>query len=126
MTLTAPGTRMQLAKEGYVVVRDVFDPSTDFAAIHAEWVAVTDADEENGCMQVVPRSHLQDLRFHPVGQPSGRPHFPSFLARSREHPELVFRDPAAWASLWYEARGALSRGDVPAFTRWHADAPFCA
>ncbi len=40
--------------------------------------------------------------------------------------ERVLRDPAVWAEMWYEARDALSRGEVPAFTRWHADAPFCA
>jgi phytanoyl-CoA hydroxylase len=159
-------------------------PEADSSTILSCWVAVTDADEENGCMQVVPRSHRQDLydhcptepqtgipehllaldeavtlpmragsvlffgqsllhgsldnlsddrvrismdlRYQPAGQPSGRPHFPSFLARSRAHPERVLRDPAAWAAMWFEARDALSRGESPVFTRWHADAPFCA
>ena len=159
-------------------------PEADSSTILSCWVAVTDADEENGCMQVVPGSHRHDLydhcptepqtgipehlltlddavalpmragsvlffgqnlvhgsldntsedrvrismdlRYQPAGQPSGRPHFPSFLARSRAHPEQVLRDPAVWADMWYEARDALSRGEIPAFTRWHADAPFCA
>jgi len=159
-------------------------PEADDATVLSCWVAVTDADEENGCMQVVPGSHREDLidhcpgepqtgipehllaldgavtlpmragsvlffgqrlihgsldnvsedrvrismdlRYQPAGQPSGRPHFPSFLARSRAHPERVLRDPAVWAAMWYEARDALSRGEIPAFTRWHADAPFCA
>ena len=159
-------------------------PEADSSTILSCWVAVTDADEENGCMQVVPRSHRQglydhcptepasgipehlltlddaltlpmragsvllfqqnlihgsldnvsenrvrismDLRYQPAGQPSGRPHFPSFLARSRAHPERVLRDPVVWAEMWYEARDVLSRGEIPAFTRWHADAPFCA
>ena len=159
-------------------------PEADTATVLSCWVAVTDADEENGCMQVVPGSHRNellnhcpgepqtgipehllsldgavplpmragsvlffgqrlihgsldnvsedrvrismDLRYQPVGQPSGRPHFPSFIARSRAHPEQVLHDPAVWAAMWYEARDALSRGEIPAFTRWHADAPFCA
>lgn len=159
-------------------------PEADSSTILSCWVAVTDADEENGCMQVVPGSHRHDLynhcptepqtgipehllslddavalpmragsvlffgqnlvhgsldntsedrvrismdlRYQPAGQPSGRPHFPSFLARSQEHPEQVLRDPSVWAEMWYEARDALSRGEIPAFTRWHADAPFCA
>ena len=159
-------------------------PEADTSTILSCWVAVTDADEENGCMQVVPGSHRSDLydhcpsepqtgipdqllslegavslpmragsvllfgqnllhgslentshdrvrismdlRYQPAGQPSGRPHFPSFLARSRAHPERVLRDPAEWAELWYAARAALSRGEIPVFNRWHADAPFCA
>ena len=159
-------------------------PEADSSTILSCWVAVTDADEENGCMQVLPGSHRlplydhcptepqtgipehlltlddavalpmragsvlffgqnlvhgsldntsensvrisMDLRYQPAGQPSGRPHFPSFLARSEAHPERVLRDPAVWAEMWYEARDALSRGEIPAFTRWHADAPFCA
>ncbi len=159
-------------------------PEADTSTILSCWVAVTDADEENGCMQVVPRSHRQDLhdhcpsepqtgipehllavddavtlpmragsvlffgqnlihgsldntsadrvristdlRYQPLGQPSGRPHFPSFVARSRARPELVLRDPAIWAGMWHEARDALSRGEAPVFTRWHGDAPFCA
>lgn len=159
-------------------------PEADRSTILSCWVAMTDADEENGCMQVVPGSHRQDLydhcptepqtgipehlltlddamplpmragsvlffgqnlihgsrdnvsedrirismdlRYQPLGQPSGRPHFPSFVARSVAHPDLVLRDPGVWAEMWYEARDALSRGEIPAFTRWHADAPFCA
>ena len=136
-------------------------PEADSSTILSCWVAITDADEENGCMQVVPRSHRQglydhcpkepasgipehlltlddaislpmragsvlffgqelihgsldnvsesrvrismDLRYQPAGQPSGRPQFPSFLARSRAHPERVLRDPVAWAEMWHEA-----------------------
>jgi ectoine hydroxylase-related dioxygenase (phytanoyl-CoA dioxygenase family) len=159
-------------------------PEADSSTILSCWVAFTDTDEENGCMQVVPGSHRRDLydhcptepqtgipehllaldgavtlpmragsvlffgqnllhgsldnvshdrvrismdlRYQPAGQPSGRPQFPSFLARSRAYPEQVLHDPAVWAEMWFEARDALSRGAVPAFTRWHADAPFCA
>lgn len=156
----------------------------DEATILSCWVAVTDSDESNGCMRVVPRSHLQhlhdhcpgdpqmgipekllslddavvlpmpagsalffgqrlihgsldntsddrvrismDLRYQPAGEPSGRPDFPSFLARSREHPELVLRDPQRWAEMWFEARARLAAHALPKFNRWDADSPVCA
>ena len=37
-----------------------------------------------------------DLRYHPVGQPTGRPMFPGFVARSRQHPETELPDHVAW------------------------------
>jgi hypothetical protein len=40
-----------------------------------------------------------DLRYNVVGVPSGRPPFPSFVARSRQHPEHIRADPARWAQL---------------------------
>ena len=156
----------------------------DEATILSCWVAVTDADERNGCMRVVPRSHRQhlhdhcpgdpqmgipekllslddavvlpmpagsclffgqrlihgsldnstddqvrismDLRYQPAGEPSGRPDFPSFLARSREHPELVLRDPQRWAEMWFEARARLAQQALLKFNRWDADSPVCA
>ena len=128
------------------------------------WAAMTDADEESGCLIYEQRSHHEglgfhcpaetarypvaipdewidqsraiavpvkrgdvlihlpltkhgslentsnrirwsfDLRYHPVGQPTGRPMFPGFVARSREHPESELHDPAAWKALWESAR----------------------
>ena len=67
-----------------------------------------------------------DLRYQPVGQATGRPHFPGFLARSAAHPETVLRDPAAWAESWYEARRRLSDRDNLAFNRWRAGEGVCA
>ncbi len=33
-----------------------------------------------------------DLRYNPIGQPSGRPAFPGFVARSRRAPEAELTD----------------------------------
>lgn len=67
-----------------------------------------------------------DLRYQPTGQPTGRPAFPGFVARSAAHPESVLRDPAAWARIWCEARARLAEQENPAYNRWSADAPVCA
>ena len=133
------------------------------------WVAVTDADTENGCLVSIAESHLEgslpheageiarepsvppplirgrkgtllplkrggiilfhrynihgsmpnrsnrlrwsvDIRYHPVGQPSGRPAFPGFIARSRRQPELELHDASAWRQLWIDARERIVRG----------------
>lgn len=67
-----------------------------------------------------------DLRYNPIGQPSGRPAFPGFVARSRRAPETELSDAAEWARAWESARDQLARsGDRP-FNRWSADAPACA
>jgi phytanoyl-CoA hydroxylase len=67
-----------------------------------------------------------DLRYNPIGQPSGRPAFPGFVARSPSAPETELTDAAEWASMWEAARTALAvAGDRP-FNRWSADAPVCA
>ncbi len=158
-------------------------PEADEATILTVWLALTDATLENGCMQVMPRSHRGglkdhcpvdqlripdslltleqakpllmkagsallmnqqtihsacdnvskdqvrisfDLRYQPVGQPTGRPSFPGFVARSRAHPETVLQDPAAWAKLWLDTRERLARRDDPSYNRWSADAAVCA
>ena len=67
-----------------------------------------------------------DLRYQPVGQATGRPHFPGFVARSATHPETVLRDPAAWAESWYETRRLLSGRDNLGFNRWRAGEGVCA
>ena len=68
-----------------------------------------------------------DLRYQPIGQPTGRPWFPGFVARSRAHPETEQHDPKAWAESWRSARRALAqgRGEV-AFNRWKQGDPKCA
>lgn len=152
------------------------------------WAAMTDADEENGCLIYEQRSHHEglgfhcpanagnsryrvsipdewidqsraipvpaqrgdvlihlpltkhgsltntsnrirwsfDLRYHPVGQPTGRPMFPGFVARSREHPETELHDPVAWAASWEAARRRILSGPMPDIHRWNTDAAVCA
>ena len=70
-----------------------------------------------------------DLRYNPIGQPSGRPWFPSFVARSRQHPERVLTDPQAWAQLWLDTRRRLAGippEEWPKFNRWDKDSELCA
>jgi phytanoyl-CoA hydroxylase len=68
-----------------------------------------------------------DLRYHPVGQPSGRDAFPGFVARSRSAPGTEQRDAAQWAQSWLNARERLAH-EPPAvpLNRWDGNAPACA
>ena len=61
-----------------------------------------------------------DLRYHPVGQPSGRPAFPGFVARSRANPESELKDPILWKQMWDDARDKIIRGEYkgPIFKDW--------
>ena len=153
--------------------------STDMITV---WIAISDATEENGCLQVVPQdksagllphcsktqtaiadgfidltkakplpvrsggivifhpltahssldNHSDafrwsfDIRFNKTGQPTGRSHFPDFVARSRQHPERELQDWQAWRSLWETARAELSGAAHIPIHRWTSDAPFCA
>jgi hypothetical protein len=67
-----------------------------------------------------------DLRYHPIGQPTGRPMFPGFIARSRQHPETELPDHVAWAELWENARREILHGPMPSVHRWNTDAAVCA
>ena len=67
-----------------------------------------------------------DLRYQPVGQPTGRASFPGFVARSRSRPETALRDPYAWNEMWREARNQLADQPDPNYNRWDADDPACA
>ncbi len=68
-----------------------------------------------------------DLRYQPIGQPTGRPAFApaGFIARSAAHPETELHDPAVWAENWYRTRAALADHDH-AFNRWKAGENGCA
>lgn len=154
-------------------------PEADQTNLLTVWLPVLDATVENGCLCVIPRSHLQglvthceggtipeklrpgvpvpvpirrggvlflhrrtmhaslsnlsegvrwsfDLRYNPIGQPTGRPQFPGFVARSRRNPESALRDWRAWADLWYAARARLSRTGLGKLRRWTGEEPACA
>ena len=159
-------------------------PEADRATILTVWFPLNDATVDNGCLQVIPRSHRNDLiahcptekgvaipesllpaargvplpmrpgsvllmtqrtvhssldnltenevrlsfdlRYQPIGQPTGRPAFPGFVARSAAQPTSVLRDPAAWARLWHEARARLAAQENPTFNRWKAGVGACA
>lgn len=69
-----------------------------------------------------------DLRYQPTSQPTGRPAFPGFVARSRSDPASELRDPVEWARRWNEARERIVNGQyagrVFEDTRWN-DAAVC-
>jgi ectoine hydroxylase-related dioxygenase (phytanoyl-CoA dioxygenase family) len=67
-----------------------------------------------------------DIRYNVTGEPTGRSHFPDFVARSRAHPETELRDWRKWKAMWEAARAELSgQAHIP-IHRWKSDAPFCA
>ena len=69
-----------------------------------------------------------DLRYNPIGQPSGRPAFPGFVARSRANPASELTDAQVWADNWEKARQVIVSGGwhdrVFEDTRWN-DAAAC-
>ena len=67
-----------------------------------------------------------DIRFNRTGEPTGRAHFPDFIARSRSQPETELSDWRDWRSLWEDARLRLSGEQHIPIHRWTSDAPFCA
>ena len=68
-----------------------------------------------------------DLRYNPVGQPTGRAWLPGFVARSRSHPETELKDPVKWAKLWLETRDRLAAGEgINPSSRWDSNHPLCA
>ena len=164
-------------------------PEADESNILTCWVAITDADESNGCLYVFPGTELKglvdhcpadsavmqgqlgipsrllpatgsvplpmtagsvlffnsrlvhgsydnyttdnvrislDLRYQPTGQPTGRPMFPSFVARSRRSPASVLCSAAEWKEMWEQARSRLAGDGSLRFNRWSRDAPVCA
>lgn len=67
-----------------------------------------------------------DIRYNVTGQPTGRAHFPDFIARSRARPETEFRDWRAWRQMWLDARADLSGQPHIPIHRWSGDSPVCA
>ncbi len=158
-------------------------PEADETKMLTCWVAVSEATPENGCLQVLPKSHREgialhctvtnqlgipesmiereqakpvplnpggvlffhpmckhgsldnnsdafrwsfDLRYNPIGEATGRPHFPGFIAQSRENPESALDDHREWAKLWHDARARLADVEEIKHNRWDKDDPLCA
>jgi len=156
--------------------------SADQTKMVTVWIAVTNATRLNGCLQVQPKRHRDDLLphcekaqigipnqfigghrsvplpvksggvviFHPkaphaslvnrtdgfrwsfdirynvTGQPTGRDHFPSFVARSRADPARELTDAGAWRAMWQAARARLAAQPHVPLYRWDFNAPYCA
>lgn len=67
-----------------------------------------------------------DLRFNKTGQPTGRAHFPDFVARSKARPETELRDWRGYKTMWENARARLANAPHIDIHRWKSDAPYCA
>ena len=67
-----------------------------------------------------------DLRYNPIGEPTGRDAFPGFVARSKKNPSSELHDPVAWAKSWIKARHNLSIGEEQSYNRWDSNDPSCA
>lgn len=68
-----------------------------------------------------------DLRYHVTGQPSGRSHFPEFVARSRANPDTELKDWRVWKQLWEDTRHRVVRAEhIEQHGRWDSTAPYCA
>ena len=67
-----------------------------------------------------------DLRYQPIGLPTGRDEFPSLTVRSRKNPAQV-QNYEAWRAEWYAARERLAAQRERERThRWDGAAPVCA
>ena len=51
-----------------------------------------------------------DLRWNPVGQPTGRPAFPGFVARSKTDPASELTDAKQWKQNWADAKQRIVSG----------------
>ena len=67
-----------------------------------------------------------DLRYSITGQPTGRPQFPAFVARSHRDPGSVLTSADDWRALWEDARARLAGAPDAGLHRWSAGSPLCA
>lgn len=67
-----------------------------------------------------------DLRYNVTGQPTGREHFPVFVARSRSNPASVLTDWQEWRDMWESTRATLAANPHVDQHRWPSDGPYCA
>jgi len=67
-----------------------------------------------------------DLRYNVTGQPTGRSHFPEFVARSRRSPDSELRDWRTWKEMWEETRRRLAKTPHIPQHRWDSSSPYCA
>jgi hypothetical protein len=67
-----------------------------------------------------------DLRYNVRGQPTGRAHFPEFVARSKVDPASVLTSCDEWLGMWEAARARLAIEPHINIHRWSADSPLCA
>jgi hypothetical protein len=54
-----------------------------------------------------------NVRYLPIGEPTGRPYLPGFVARSRSAPESELTNPYVWLAMWTRALENLMHGELP-------------
>jgi phytanoyl-CoA hydroxylase len=176
-------TRVHLDQTDWHQDRGVAHAEADETKMITVWLAITDATEENGCLQVIPGAHREalkthcpsglqlaipdqamdksravplpvksggavifdpgtphaslennsdgfrwsfDIRFNQTGQPTGRNHFPDFIARSSADPSSELRNWRAYKHMWEDARARLSDATHIPIHRWDPTHPVCA
>ena len=180
--LTKEENRSHVSHTAWHQDRGVATVDADQTNMVTMWLAISEADEENGCLRVLPDTkdgplldHCPqpqmgiptslvhendskpliveggdavifhpltihgaginkserlrwsfDLRYNRTGEPTGRPLFPDFVARSRKDPSKELRDAQEWARMWSETRTKLNGVTDMVFNRWSQDAPICA
>ena len=67
-----------------------------------------------------------DLRFNVTGHPTGRSHFPEFIARSKSAPQTELRDWKEWRKMWEDTRHKVAHSEHIEQHRWSSDGPYCA
>ncbi|SHI74483.1 Ectoine hydroxylase-related dioxygenase, phytanoyl-CoA dioxygenase (PhyH) family [Palleronia salina] len=67
-----------------------------------------------------------DIRYNVTGQPTGRSHFPEFVARSARDPNAVLGDWSTWRQMWLDTRARLAPQPHIPIHRWTGDSPACA
>jgi len=67
-----------------------------------------------------------DLRYNVTGQPTGRAHFPDFIARSRATPDAELKNWHTYRDMWHDARTRLAPEPHIPIHRWTSDSPACA
>lgn len=181
-TLNADEVRAHITATDWHQDRGVTHDEADQTDMVTCWIAVTDATEANGCLQVIPKGHLSglsphciktqtaiadefldeskavplpvksggvvlfhplvphsslanrtqgfrwsfDIRFSKTGQPTGRSHFPDFVARSIKAPNTELRDWKVWKEMWEDARASLATAPHKPIHRWDNTGPYCA
>ena len=74
-----------------------------------------------------------DIRYHPIGQSTGRHWFPGFVARSQNKPESVLADSQEWSTIWKNTRTQIAEMEINPVKEWIDtkskklnENPFCA
>ena len=134
LTMHCPGNSVGIAAENYIPQQLVEQRATvRLPVAKGSIIILTKWTEHASIDNVSDRLRWSlDLRYQVTGQPSGRPAFPTFVARSRSNPHSEMVDPEEYARQWEDARQAIISGShsgaVFEQDRWVRNAlnPLCA